>query len=154
MLRPYSPELVMFPDFEFRTSLGTSILLYTLFALGRKVTASQFNFTYRYIDSVLSINNSDFENYLGQMYPTERKIKDTEESTSASYFDLILPIWREGRLRTLLYAKCVDFNFSIINSLLFCSNIPSPAYGVCISRVKRYALLMNVIVSKGDATFL
>ena len=27
MLRPLSPELVMFSDFEFRTSLGTSILL-------------------------------------------------------------------------------------------------------------------------------
>ena len=27
MLRPFSPELVMFPDFEFRTTLGTSILL-------------------------------------------------------------------------------------------------------------------------------
>ena len=28
MLRPLSPELVMFPDFEFRTSPGTSILLF------------------------------------------------------------------------------------------------------------------------------
>ena len=27
MLRPFSPELVMFSYFEFRTSLGTSILL-------------------------------------------------------------------------------------------------------------------------------
>ena len=27
VLRPFSPELVMFSDFEFRTSLGTSILL-------------------------------------------------------------------------------------------------------------------------------
>ena len=26
MLRPFSPELIMFPDFEFRSSLGTSIL--------------------------------------------------------------------------------------------------------------------------------
>ena len=29
MLRPFSPELVMFSDFEFRTSLGTSILPYS-----------------------------------------------------------------------------------------------------------------------------
>ena len=27
MLRPVSPELVMFPDLKFRTSLGSSILL-------------------------------------------------------------------------------------------------------------------------------
>ena len=36
---------------------------------GKKRIASQFNFTYRYIDDVLSINNRDFENYLSQMYP-------------------------------------------------------------------------------------
>ena len=42
--------------------------------LERKKLASQFNFTYRYINDVLSINNPDFENYLGQMYPAELKI--------------------------------------------------------------------------------
>ena len=57
--------------------------------------ASQFNFTYRYINDVLPINNPDFENYLGQMYPAELEIKDTTESnTSASYFDLLLSIGR------------------------------------------------------------
>ena len=50
--------------------------------------ASRFDFTYRYIDDVLSINNPEFENYLGQMYPVEVEIKDTTESnTSASYLD-------------------------------------------------------------------
>ena len=41
----------------------------SLLSTGRKRLASQFNFTYRYIDDVLSINNPDFEKYLGQMYP-------------------------------------------------------------------------------------
>ena len=41
----------------------------SLLSTGKKRLASQFNFTYRYIDDVLSINNPDFENYLGQMYP-------------------------------------------------------------------------------------
>ena len=64
----------------------------SLLSTGKKKLASQFNFTYRYIDDVLSINNPDFENYLGQMYPTELEIKDTTESnTSASYLDLLLP---------------------------------------------------------------
>ena len=63
----------------------------SLLSTGRKRLASQFNFTYRYIDDVLSINNPDFENYLGQMYPPELEIKDTTESnTSASYLDLLL----------------------------------------------------------------
>ena len=58
---------------------------------GKKKLASQFNFTYRYIDDVLSINNPDFDNYLGQMYPAELEIKDTMDSnTSASFLDLLL----------------------------------------------------------------
>ena len=39
----------------------------SLLSTGRKQLASQFNFTYRYI--VLSINNPDFDNYLGQILP-------------------------------------------------------------------------------------
>ena len=63
----------------------------SLLSAGKKKLASQFNFTYRYIDDVLSINNPDFDNYLGQMYPAELEIKDTTESnTSASYLDLLL----------------------------------------------------------------
>ena len=73
----------------------------SLLSTGRKRLASQFNFTYRYIDDVLSINNPDFENYLGQMYPPELEIKDTTESnTSASYLDLLLSIGRDGQLHT------------------------------------------------------
>ena len=60
----------------------------SLLSTGRKQLAPRFNFTYRYIDDVFSINNPEFENYLGQMYPVELEIKDTAESnTSASYLD-------------------------------------------------------------------
>ena len=62
----------------------------SLRSTGRKRLTSHLNFTYRYIYDVLSINNPDFENYLGQMYPSELDIKDTTESnTSASYLDLL-----------------------------------------------------------------
>ena len=65
----------------------------SLLSTGKKHLASRFNLTYRYIDDVLSINNPEFENYLGQMYPAELEIKDTTESiTSASYLDLLLSI--------------------------------------------------------------
>ena len=43
----------------------------TLLSTGINQLASRFNFTYRYIDDVLSINNPEFENYLGQIYPVE-----------------------------------------------------------------------------------
>ena len=73
----------------------------SLLSAGRKRLASQFNFTYRYIDDVLSTYNPDFENFFGQMYPPEVEIKDTTESnTSASYLDLLLSIGMNGQLRT------------------------------------------------------
>ena len=113
----------------------------SLLSTGRKQLASRFNFTYRYIDDVLSINNPEFENYLCQMYPVELEIKDTTESnTSASYLDLLLSIGRDGQLHTSIYDKCDDFNFHITNFPFLNSNIPtSPAYGVFISQLIRYA---------------
>ena len=75
------------------------------------------------------------------MYPPDLEIKDTTESnTSASYLDLLLSIGRDGQLRTSLYDKRDDFNFNITNFPFLSSNIPSsPAYGVFISQLIRYA---------------
>ena len=79
-------------------------LIQSLLSTGRKQLASRFNFTYRYIDDVLSIHNPEFRNYLGQMYPIELEIKDTtESSTSASYLNLLLSIERDGQLNTSIY---------------------------------------------------
>ena len=121
-----------------------------LLSTGKKKLASQFNFTYRYIDDVLSINNPDFANYLGQMHPAELEIKDTTESnTSASYLDLLLSIESDGQLRTSLYDKRDDFNFHITNFPFLSSNIPSsPAYGVLSHSsygMPGLAPLMNVL---------
>ena len=41
----------------------------SLLSTDRKQLASRFNFTFWYIDDVLSINNQEFASYLGQMYP-------------------------------------------------------------------------------------
>ena len=72
--------------------------------------------SHRYFDYVLSINNPEFENYLGQMYPAELEIKDTTESTtSASYPDLRLSIGRDGQLHTSIYDQRDDFNLHITN---------------------------------------
>ena len=113
----------------------------SLLSTGRKQLASRFNFTYRYIDDVLSINNPEFENYQGQMYPVELEIKDTTGSnTSASYLDLLLSIVRDGQLHTSIYDKCDDFNFHITNFPFLSSNfLTSPAYGVFILQLIRYA---------------
>ena len=55
---------------------------FIVFALNGKETFSISVQSHRYIDNVLSINNSEFENYLGQMYPVELEIKDTTERTT------------------------------------------------------------------------
>ena len=53
---------------------------------------------------------------------------------------LLLSIGRDGQIRTSLYDKRDDFNFHITNFPFLSSNIPSsPAYGVFISQLIRYA---------------
>jgi len=107
----------------------------------KKYLAVAFNSTFRYIDYVLSINNNHFHSYVDLIYPSELEIKDTtESSTSASYLDILLKIDADGKLTTQLYDKRDDFNFSIVNFPHLYSNIPlSPAYGVYISQLIRYA---------------
>ena len=74
--------------YELCPSSREADFIQSLLSTGKKQLSSRFNLTYRYIDDVLSINNPEFENYLGQMYPAELEIKDTTESTiSASYID-------------------------------------------------------------------
>ena len=99
-----------------------------------------FNFTYRYIDDVLSINNYRFAEFLPLIYPPELEAKETTDTaSSASFLDLYLEFDNSGQISTKIYDKR-DFNFKIINFPSMCSNIPaSPAYGVYISQLIRYA---------------
>ena len=99
------------------------------------------NFTYRYIDDVLSINNSRFAEFLPLIYPPELEVKETTDTaSSASFLDLYLEFDDSGQISTKIYDKRDDFNFKIINFPNMCSNIPaSPAYGAYISLLIRYA---------------
>ena len=75
-----------------------------------------FNFTYRYIDDVLSINNSRFAEFLPLIYPPELEVKETTDTaSSASFLDLYLEFDDSGQLSTKIYDKRDDFNFKIIN---------------------------------------
>ena len=131
------------------TALLADIFLYSyeaefiqsLLSTGRNRLASQFNFTYRYIDDVLSINNPDFENYLGQIIPLNLISKTRRRAT------LLLPTWiyplsigRDGQLHTSLYDKRVDFNFHITNFSVPEQQHPIFARLWCfISQLIRYA---------------
>jgi hypothetical protein len=67
----------------------------------------------------------------------------TDKDRSASYHDLHLEMYSEGRLRTKYCDKRDDFNFPVMNVPFICSNIPAaPAYGEYISQLIRYSELV------------
>ena len=83
---------------------------------GQKKLAQSFNFTFRYIDDVLSLSNPKFGDYVHLIYPSELEIKDTTESLhSASYLDLYLEIDKNRNLCTRLYDKRYEFDFPIVS---------------------------------------
>ena len=88
-----------------------------------KKLVRSFNFTFRYIDDVLSLNNSRFGDFVERIYPIELEIKDTTE----------------GRLRPKPYDTRDDFNFPILNCPFMCNIPESPAYRVYISQLMRYS---------------
>ena len=104
----------------------------------KKLTRS-FNFTFRYIDYVFSLNNCKFGDFIDHIYPIEIEIKDTTDTARyASYLDLHMQ--HDLRLRKKLYDKRDDFNFPIVNFPFICSNIPAaPAYRVYISQLIQYS---------------
>ena len=71
-----------------------------------KKLAQSIKFTFRYMDDVISLNNSRFGDFVYRIYPIEFEIKNTTDTDrSASYLDLHLEIDSEERLRTKLYDK-------------------------------------------------
>jgi hypothetical protein len=95
--------------------------------------ARAFNFTYRYIDDVLSINSPRFAEFLPLIYPPELEITETTDTASSASF------WTYMSNLTTVVNSVLKF---MINETTpnMCSNIPtSPAYGVYISQLIRYA---------------
>jgi hypothetical protein len=71
--------------------------------------ARAFNFTYTYIDDVLSINNSRFAEFLPLIYHPELEIKETTDAASStSFLDLYLVFDDSGQLSTNIYDKRDD----------------------------------------------
>ena len=111
----------------------------SLLQAGKKHLVQRFNFTYRYIDDVLSLKNTKFAEYLEFIYSRELEIKETSEAAaSSSYLDYYLYI-DNGMLTTRLYDKQDDFNFPIVNFPFLSSIIPfAPANSVLDSQLIRY----------------
>ena len=70
----------------------------------------------------------------------KRPCKSNRPKERAKMLDDFDHCVNSGQLSTKIYDKRDDFNFKIINFPNMCSNIPaSPAYGVYISQLIRYA---------------
>ncbi|KAK3094440.1 hypothetical protein FSP39_001782 [Pinctada imbricata] len=121
--------------------VGISNTFATLPGFFSPIIVSELTQNIRCVDDVLSFNNPKFADCRSSIYPSELEVKETTETNnSASYLDKMLSYDTDGHMNTSLYDKRDDFNFSITNFPFLISNIPSsPAYGVFISQLIRYA---------------
>ena len=108
---------------------------------GKRKLAIKFNLSYRYIDDLISFNNTRFKKFISDVYPKELTVSQTTESTSiASYFDLFFIRDKNNNITTKLHDKRDAFGFHIVNFPFMSSNIPSaPAYGIYASQLICYA---------------
>ena len=82
------------------SSLHADLFLYSYeadfiqeFLTQKKKLSRTFNFTFHYIDDVLSLHNSRLGDFVDRMDPIELEIKDTiNTDRSDSYLDLFLEI--------------------------------------------------------------
>jgi hypothetical protein len=65
-----------------------------------------FNFTYMYIDDVLSINNSRFAEYLPLIYPSARRGAQFVPIGTKNEIDHVVRTGNLLRVHTFLLAKC------------------------------------------------
>ena len=113
--------------------------------------AKKYSHTVRYIDDLLTLNNSGFEDTINDIYPPELELKKTTDCpTTLSYLDIRISI-ANGKYFTAVFDKRDNFNFTIVNFPHMTSNIPSkPAYGVYISQLIRIGRICNSFVQFKD----
>jgi hypothetical protein len=64
------------------------------------------NSSIRYIDDVLSINNSIFAEFLPLIYPPELEVKETTDTaSSAPFLDLYFVFDDSGQISTKIYNR-------------------------------------------------
>ena len=106
--------------------------------------AKSFEFTRRYIDDLISVNNPRFDKAIEKIYPSELTLKDTTLADGkVAYLDCQIEIW-DRQLVMSLYDKRDDFPFAIHNYPHLDSKATCmPTYGVYISQLIRFAKACN-----------
>ena len=86
-----------------------------------------FNFTSRYLDDLLNIDNPYFEGMVNQIYPSELQLNKANISdTEAPFLDLHLPV-ANGFVSSKIYDKRDDFDFDIVNFSFLDGDVPRRA---------------------------
>ena len=115
-----------------------------------------FNSTSRYLDDLPNIDNSYFEQMVGQIYPTKLQLNKANSSdTKAPFLDLNLSI-TNSIVSSKIHYKRDDFNFKKVNFPFLDGDVPlPPSYGVYISQLIRFArVCSNVDVFNNRNLFL
>ena len=109
---------------------------------------------YRYLDDLLNIDNSYFEQMVGQICPTELQLNKANYSDSeAPFLDLNLSI-TSGIASFKIYDKRNYFNFEIVNFPFLDGDVPSsPSYGVYISQLIRFARVCSNVKDLNNRNF-
>ena len=108
--------------------------------IGNQVLARSHDLSFRYINDVLSINNSCFGDCIHSPFP---KILEMEDTTlimkSASYLDLHLENDGKEKLMTTLYDKHDELSLYIVNFSFIFGKIPSaPMYAIFIYKTAEF----------------
>ena len=94
-----------------------------------------FNFTSRYLDDLLNIDNPYFEQMVGQIYPTELQLNKANSSdTEAPFFFYLNLSISNGIVLSKIYDKRYYFNFEIVNFPFLDGDGPHSLFMVYIFR--------------------
>ena len=85
---------------------------------GKRKLARKFNLSYRYIDDLISFNNTRFKEFISDIYPKEL----TESTSIASYLGLLFIRDKNNNITTKLHDKRDAFGFYIVNFPFMSSN--------------------------------
>ena len=133
-----APQLANLFLFHYEYSYMKNLIKHNLYM------AKRFSHTVRYIDDLLTLNNTMFEGEISNIYSPELTLKKTTESDAeVSCLDISIGIC-DGKYTTKVYDKRDNFNFDIVNFPYMCSNVPAkPTYGVYISQLVRISRICD-----------
>ena len=103
--------------------------------------AGAFNWTSRYLEDLLNIDNTYFEDMVNENYPPELQLN--KANTTDTFYNLYLSVVN-GFISSKIYDKRDGFDFDKVNFPFLDGDVPRRAsYGVYISQLIRFASLQS-----------